>query len=79
MNRTTIAYGIWRLIECGITQCQREHGRKPLSLILHPAHTDEYNRSSESNPAVLDDVAVIVGPLFSTAAISDEDGNTHEL
>ena len=76
---TQLACGIWPLIEHGITQFQREHGRKSLALILHPAHTDEFNRGSESNPAVLDGVSVIVSPLFSLAALSDEDGNTHEL
>ncbi|WP_322104241.1 hypothetical protein [Paraburkholderia sp. J41] len=74
-----LACGIWSLIQHGIEQYEREHGRKPVALILHPAHVDEFTRGSESDPAELDGVAVIVSPLFSVAAPSDEDGNTYEL
>ena len=79
MDKATIACGTWPLIEYGITQYEREHGRKPVALILHPADIDEFTRRSESSPAVLDGVSVIVSPLFSVAALSEEDGNTHEL
>ncbi|CAD6542674.1 hypothetical protein LMG27952_03922 [Paraburkholderia hiiakae] len=74
---TQLACGIWPLIEHGIKKYERE--RKPVALILHPAHVDEFARGSESSPAVLCGVSVIVSPLFSMAALSDKDGNTHEL
>ncbi|WP_322048389.1 hypothetical protein [Paraburkholderia sp. J67] len=79
MDQIQLSCGIWKLVEHSITQHEREHGRKPVALILHPAHIDEFTRGSECDPAVLDGVAVFVSPLFSVAALSDEDGNTHEL
>ncbi|CAG9267576.1 hypothetical protein [Paraburkholderia unamae] len=79
MKQAQLTCGIWQLIEHGIQQHEKEHGRRPVALILHPAHKDEFCLGSESNAAVLGGISVGVAPLFDMPVLVDENGDHHYL
>jgi len=74
-----IACGIWPLIEDGFRRCEREHGRKPVALVLHPAHAHEFCAGTESDDAILDGVAVIQDFRVIGQSLVDKHGYTFEI
>jgi hypothetical protein len=70
-----LACGIWPLIEDGIKRYEREHGSKPVALVLHPAHANEFCSGAESDDSILDGIAVIqnvrvTGPNYGFSPFS---------
>jgi hypothetical protein len=78
-NMTQLACGVWSLIEHGINEYVRQHGRKPLALILHPAHANEFCSGAESDDAILDGIAVIQYSRVTGPNLIDEHGDTFEI
>ena len=79
MEQTQLACGIRKLIEHGIVAYEREHGRTPVALILHPAHANEFCTGTESDDAILDDISVIQDSRVATPSLVDERGNTFKI
>ncbi|CAM2183789.1 hypothetical protein PSAC2689_50178 [Paraburkholderia sacchari] len=79
MEQEQLAYGIWKLIEDGITRYEREHGEKPLALILHPAHVSEFCQGAESDDTILDGISIIQNPRFELPTLIDKRGNSYEI
>ncbi|WP_027818597.1 hypothetical protein [Paraburkholderia bannensis] len=79
MSGVALSCGIWKLIEHAIEQYEREHGRKPVALILHPAKVGDFYRGAGSNNDLLDDVSIITSARFEFHDLVDEHGNNFDI
>ena len=79
MEQIRIACGVWKLAEHGVSEYVRQHGRKPVALILHPIHIRDFYREAGSGPTILDDVSVLSSHCFDIPILVDEHGNSYEL
>jgi hypothetical protein len=79
MKTSEISCGTWPLIEHEINEYVRQHGRKPLALILHPAHANEFCSGAENDDSILDGISVIQGSRVTVPRLVDERGNDYEI
>lgn len=79
MKVEQLGCGIWPLIENGITEFEREHGRKLLTLVLHPAHANELCTGAQSDETILDGISVIQDSRVTMLRPIDERGDTYEI
>lgn len=79
MNSIQLSCGIWPLVEHGIEQYVKEHGRKPYALVMHPSHMRELVTVEWRNPALLNDVSIPASARFDLPVLIDERGNNFDL
>lgn len=67
------------LVEHGIKQYVKEHGRKPYALVMHPSQVLAVIRQRGDLSRLLEDIRVLWTPLFATPALMAEDGELTDL
>lgn len=79
VNREQLACGTWALIEHDIRAFEREHGKRPFALALHPEHLDEFCNGSGTDEVILDGVSILPSPRFAMPTWIDLLGNPFEI
>ncbi|WP_028204954.1 hypothetical protein [Paraburkholderia nodosa] len=81
MELQHIACGQWKLIADGIERFVQEYGRKPVTLLLHPAHAADFYRETEAgaDDTLLNGISIVLHEQFALAALMDIEGRIYEL